>query len=246
MPSSQKKSYGSIVQTRACRVLKGILEATKAGEGSDPKKLQFRWQEEAGSQKVTIETTLQTLMHVTNQDGQAAVTTTHVREALVSMRDFLGILQDHRVKTKGEAKWNFTLSLRSQDIQRNLNEFDELWESKRSPRSKPTPTPETSQRSVSEAIPESPKLESPPLKNQQNVSGDGQGTQLNNAEAPIIVGANPVVNTNLRERRADTSEKTILMLPASPESTAKPRWREELVKIRGAIDRAKNDGRFEV
>ncbi|KAM3099242.1 NB-ARC domain-containing protein [Phormidesmis sp. 146-35] len=147
MPSSQKKSYGSIVQTRACRVLKGILEATKAGESSDPKKLQFRWQEEAGSQKVTIETTLQTLMHATNQDGQTKVTTPHVREALEAMRDFLEIMQDHRVKTKGEAQWNFTLSLWSQDIQRNLNEFDELWESKRSLKSKLQAVPEQTLKS---------------------------------------------------------------------------------------------------
>ena len=111
MPSSQKKSYGSIVQTRACRVLKGILEATKAGESSDSRKLQFRWQEEAGSQKVTIETTLQTLMHATNQDGQATVTTANVRESLEAMRDFLGILQDHRVQPKGKAQWNFTIAL---------------------------------------------------------------------------------------------------------------------------------------
>ena len=142
MPSREKKSYGSIVQTRACRVLKGILEATKAGESSDPKKLQFRWQEEAGSQKVAIETTLQTLMHITNQDGQATVTTANVREALEAMRDFLGIMQDHRVKTKGEAQWKFTLTLWSQDIQRNLNEFDKLWESKRSPKAKSQAVPE--------------------------------------------------------------------------------------------------------
>ena len=142
MPSREKKSYGSIVQTRACRVLKGILEATKAGESSDPKKLQFRWQEEAGSQKVAIETTLQTLMHITNQDGQATVTTANVREALEAMRDFLGIMQDHRVKTKGEAQWKFTLTLWSQDIQRNLNEFDKLWEGKRSPKAKSQAVPE--------------------------------------------------------------------------------------------------------
>ena len=137
MPSSQKRSYGSIVQARVRRVLKGILEATKAGESSDSKKLQFRWKEEAaGRQKLTIETTLQTLMHVTNQDGEASVTTANVREALEAMRDFLGMLQDHRVKTKGEAQWNFTLTLSSTHVDRNLEAFDELWESKRSPKAK--------------------------------------------------------------------------------------------------------------
>ncbi len=148
MPSSQKKSHGPIVQARVRQVLKGILEATKVGEISDSKKLQFRWQDEAaGSQKVTIETTLQALMHVTNQDGQATVTTANVREALEAMRDFLGILHDHRVKTKGEAQWDFTLTLSSTHISRNLEAFDKLWESKRSPKSKLQALPEQSPKS---------------------------------------------------------------------------------------------------
>ncbi len=101
-------------------------------------------------------------------------------------------------------------------------------------------------RSSSEAIPESSTLELPPLRNQQNIPGNGQGIQINDAQAPVIAGANPVVNIHLREGRADTYKKTILMLAASPESATKPRWREELKKIRGAVDRAKSDGRFEV
>lgn len=100
--------------------------------------------------------------------------------------------------------------------------------------------------STSEAIPEFSISELPPLRNQQNISSDGQGTQINDAQAPIIVGANPVVNIHPRERRADTSKKTILMLAASSESATKPRWREELKKIRGAVDRAKSDRGFEV
>lgn len=251
MPSSKKKTYGSIVQPRARRVLEGILEATKAGESTDPKKLQFRWQEEAGSQKVTIETTLQTLMYVTNQDGQTKVTTPHVREALEAMRDFLKIMQDHRVKTKGQAQWNFTIALWSRDIQRNLNEFDELWENKRSPRSKPKPTPEVSQRYASEAIPEPSIHESPPLKNQQDIAANGHGTQINDAQAPTIVGDKQVIHIHPPERRADTSKKTILMLPASRESIAELRWRRELTKISDAVDDANanntnSDGRFEV
>ncbi len=252
MPSSQKKSYGPIVHARVCRVLKGILEATKVGEVSDSKKLQFRWQDEAaGRQKVTIETTLQTLIHVTNQDGQATVTTANVREALEAMRDFLGIMQDHRVKTKGEAQWKFTLALWSRDIQRNLNEFDKLWESKRSPRSKPKPTPEVSQRSASEAIPESSIHECPPLKNQQHIAANGHGTQINDAQAPTIVGDKQVIHIHPPERRADTSKKTILMLPASGESFKEPRWRQELATIGNAVNdanpnNANKDERFEV
>jgi tetratricopeptide (TPR) repeat protein len=57
------------------------------------------------------------------------------------------------------------------------------------------------------------------------------------------VGDNP----NLTDNKNDISKKTILILPASPESIMSSRWREELTKIRGAVDRGnKHIGQFEV
>jgi tetratricopeptide (TPR) repeat protein len=52
---------------------------------------------------------------------------------------------------------------------------------------------------------------------------------------------------NIADIKNDTFKKTILILPASRESTASSRWGEEITKIRGAVGRGdKGDGRFEV
>ncbi|MBE9012450.1 hypothetical protein IQ250_19820, partial [Pseudanabaenaceae cyanobacterium LEGE 13415] len=122
MPRSDKKSHGEVVQARTRRVLRAIL--TEAATQDNPRKMISRWQEQPGA-ILTIETTLLSLMYLTNQDREPQITSGHVRESLEAMRDFLGILQDHRTQTKGSAKWNFTLTLWDQQrVERNLAGFD--------------------------------------------------------------------------------------------------------------------------
>jgi tetratricopeptide (TPR) repeat protein len=106
--------------------------------------------------------------------------------------------------------------------------------------------PEVNQKSASEAAPKASTPESPLLKNLQTISGDGQGSQVNNAQGPVIVGSNPVVNIKLPERREKTLKKTILILPASPESIASSQWRKELVEIRSAVHRGDKGKSFDI
>lgn len=150
MPKKENKSYGPIVQARTRRVLQAILLGV-AGERDllNPRALKFRWQDEVSiGQKLTIEITLQTLVHLTNQDGQQPKITTHqIREALEALRDFLGILQDNRTETRGSSQWNFTLTLSSDQLERNLRNFDDSWERKRSPKAKLQLEPKTTLKS---------------------------------------------------------------------------------------------------
>jgi len=148
MPSQKNKSHGEIVAARTRRVLQAILREVK--EQPDPidrKVLDYRWQEAGVQQRLTIKTTLETLVQLTNQSGQQPeLKVDDVREALREMRDFLGIMQDHRTQTQGNRQWEFTLTLSSDRLDRNLKEFDALWESKRSPKAKSQSQPEVTPR----------------------------------------------------------------------------------------------------
>ncbi|NEQ82672.1 MAG: hypothetical protein F6K26_21240 [Moorea sp. SIO2I5] len=52
------------------------------------------------------------------------------------MEDFLGILEDNRVKKKGKDERHFTLTLYAQDLATNLERFNQQWDSKRPDKSK--------------------------------------------------------------------------------------------------------------
>jgi len=90
MPSQKNKSHGEIVAARTRRVLQAILREVK--EQPDPidrKVLDYRWQEAGVQQRLTIKTTLETLVQLTNQSGQQPeLKVDDVREALREMRDF--------------------------------------------------------------------------------------------------------------------------------------------------------------
>ncbi|NEO37419.1 MAG: hypothetical protein F6J90_14225 [Moorea sp. SIOASIH] len=52
------------------------------------------------------------------------------------MEDFLGILEDNRVKKKGKDQRHFTLTLYCQDLATNLERFNQQWDNKRPEKSK--------------------------------------------------------------------------------------------------------------
>ncbi|MBD2168106.1 hypothetical protein H6G04_27350 [Calothrix membranacea FACHB-236] len=52
-----------------------------------------------------------------------------IREALNLLKDFLKILEDNRIHTQGSDDWHFSLKLWSRDKEKNLKQFDEVWES---------------------------------------------------------------------------------------------------------------------
>jgi biotin synthase-like enzyme len=147
MPSPSHKSHGPDVQARVKCLLEAILEEV-SGERELVSGLVLKsaWSEDG--KRLTIETTLRSLV-LLSQPALTANTSEFKRvkaqagESLIDLRDFLGILDDHRVITRGSDKWHFSLQLWGRDTARNLAEFDKLWESKRSPTAKPTPAPET-------------------------------------------------------------------------------------------------------
>ena len=78
------------------------------------------------------------------------------------------------------------------------------------------------------------------IKNFQTTSGHAQGTQVNDSQAPVIVGSNPIVNIHPPKYHDESAKKTILMLSANSVSSMSPRWQGEVIKIRKTIERAKN------
>lgn len=151
MPSSSKKSYGSQVQARVKSLLWVLLEGV-AGERELKRGLELksRWSEDCKT--LTIETTLRSLVllaqpELTTNTPEFKSAKSQAGEALIDLRDHVGILEDHRVQKRGSETWRFSLQLWGQDIQRNLEEFDKLWESKRSPASKAKLAPEIQPKS---------------------------------------------------------------------------------------------------
>jgi hypothetical protein len=150
MPSPSKKSYGPIVQARARSLLQVLLEAI-ATEQTAVQNLEWKWSdEEPQAPKLIIETTLQAMVLLCHPELQTNTeefrqAKRQVREALANLRNFVEILKEQRVKTRGSARWHFTLHLWSKQVDRNLAAFDKLWDSKRSPRSKfvPEPSPQS-------------------------------------------------------------------------------------------------------
>ncbi len=81
------------------------------------------------SPQVIIQTELKylaQLLHGVTQNSKQD--TEYIRHDLRLLKDFVGILQDNRVKTQGSAKWHFTLNLWHRHREENLREFDNLWQ----------------------------------------------------------------------------------------------------------------------
>jgi tetratricopeptide (TPR) repeat protein len=245
MPAASKKSYGpEVVQPRARHLLQVILAAVADVERASGIKFNSDWRE-IMPPKLTIETTLKDLTRLVHPNLNANTpefntASNQLREALGNLRDFVQILDDHRTQKRGSKRWHFSLRLWGKDADRNLAEFDKLWESKRSPNSQPKPSPAANREDVSAKDFEASIPKSSPIKNLQTASDNSRRTQINDAQAPVTVGSNPVGNISLREQQNKPSKKIVLMLPASSKSIASSRWQEEVTKIRKAIERAKN------
>lgn len=151
MPSSSKKSYGPQVQARVKYLLQVLLEGV-AGERELRRGLVLKSSWSKDCKTLTIETTLRSLVllaqpELTTNSPEFRSSKSQAGESLIHLRDYVGILSDHRVQKRGSETWHFSLRLWGQDTDRNLEEFDKLWESKRSPASKAKPAPETQPKS---------------------------------------------------------------------------------------------------
>ena len=221
MPAASKKSYGPTVQVRARHLLQVILGVVADDDRTGGIKFNADWAD-ATPPKLTIETTLQDLTRLTNPNLNANTpefkrAKVKVGEALGNLQNFVQILDDHRTQEKGSDKWRFSLQLWGKDADRNLAEFDKLWESKRSPNSQPKSAPEINQEPISEKSFESsaPKLSSD--RNLQPTSGYSQG------------------HISLGEQGDKAARKTLLMLPAMPDSRDSQAWRKDMTAIRKSL-----------
>ncbi|MBN3893256.1 MAG: hypothetical protein HWQ43_30405 [Nostoc sp. JL31] len=133
-----RTTYGPQIQKRVKRLLEGLL-CFVDGEFEDGNfKIESDWKEaDSANPKLTVQTTLVVLELLTQKDKYPGkLTKAQIREALNLLKDFLKILEDNRLQTKGVDEWHFTLKLWSRDRERNLKRFDEAWESSRPEKSK--------------------------------------------------------------------------------------------------------------
>jgi hypothetical protein len=119
------------VKTRIRILLKTLLcQATpvQAEQDYSSEQFDYRWQEETTSHpRLVIKTRLNVLAELIASELGQPVSKSQLREALLVMQKELEILVDHRIKTRGSDKWEFTLNLWDTTIERNLREFDRCW-----------------------------------------------------------------------------------------------------------------------
>lgn len=124
-----RPTYGDQVRERVQHLLAAIL-AYANDELEDEtlrSQLETRWQTET---QLVIKTKLRVLGAVCHQHGQK-LSKEQIREALNRLKDYVGILQDHRIHPKGAEDWYFTLNLWSKNTTTNLKKLEEVWEKNR-------------------------------------------------------------------------------------------------------------------
>lgn len=95
-------------------------------------KLQVKWQGEAGEPRLLVQTTLTALGALLFDEAVSAKTKEQLRHDLRLLKEYLKILEDHRLKTQGTENWHFTLRLWSRSTDRNLEAFERAWEQQKS------------------------------------------------------------------------------------------------------------------
>ncbi|OUL25465.1 hypothetical protein BV378_15480 [Nostoc sp. RF31YmG] len=128
---AREPSKGPVIQKRVKRLLAALLGFAAGEVEEDNFNIEYDWkEEESANPKLTIKTTLVTLELLTLKDKDPGkLTKTQIREALNLFKDFVKILEDNRIHTQGYDDWHFTLKLWSRDKEKNLNRFDEVWQS---------------------------------------------------------------------------------------------------------------------
>ena len=96
-------------------------------------KVETSWQEQQDSHDLIVKTQLAVLIEllapVLDSNRKLQEQKADLRNDLYVLRDWLGLLEDCRVKRQGSAEWHFILKLWStQDTDKNLLEFERHWE----------------------------------------------------------------------------------------------------------------------
>jgi predicted NACHT family NTPase len=140
--SMPRRTYGSQIKARVRRLLEALFAFVNWDFDFDERdlniKIEAKWEgEDTHHPKLIVRTTLADLERLTAQDKYPhKLSKAQIREALYLLRDFLQILEDNRTKTQGALIWNFTLKLWSKSKDKNLQQFDLVWEACRSEKSK--------------------------------------------------------------------------------------------------------------
>lgn len=161
-----KASFGPAVKAKVKLLLGLILDfANHEIEWLADLNIECRWTNgKNGSPELVVQTTLRDLelLSSSNTHGEK-LTQSFIRTALQLMRDFLEILEDHRVKTQGSGVWCFTLKLWSINKAINLEHLDQEWENRRSGKSKQQAAVVYQSSSLEEFSEFRPSFQAPPL-----------------------------------------------------------------------------------
>ena len=90
-------------------------------------RLIVKWLTEEGRSRLLVQTTLNTLVELASPSMESGGTKEQMRHDLRLLKEFLKILDDHRLKTQGAENWHFTLNLWSKSTHRNLEEVEREW-----------------------------------------------------------------------------------------------------------------------
>jgi Effector-associated domain 4/Tetratricopeptide repeat len=244
MPIKGNNSHGEEAQTKVRRVLCAILDYAD-GEINDSRKsnpMVCRWYDDG---KLTVnDARVNTMLHRINAESALTLVNTEDVKRAFGDLEALQILTDQRGgKTQGVALWRFDLKFQAKERQAVLTEFDRLWVGKWPSDPKSKFTPKVGRKSDSETALESSPYRESSTQSSQTASSDAQEALVNGLPKILNTDSDP---NHLPRHREEPSKKTILMLSATPDRTQTARWKEELQKIRGAIDRASNNGGFEL
>ena len=132
-----KLSYGPQPKKRAKRLFEALLNlANDQFEQSDRLKIQLNTQTES---QLIVRTKVRYLEQLTALDSyEGKLSAIQIKEVLKHLKDFLEILEDNRVSTKGSDNWHFTLKLwyPYYDLDANIERFEQEWERRRPESSK--------------------------------------------------------------------------------------------------------------
>lgn len=127
-----RPNYGPQAKQRTKRLLEALLAyANHELEDAERLKIQSHWNSE---KRLIVKTKIRFLEELTALAPPGGkLNSEQIKEALHRLEDFLGILEDNRVKTQGADDWHFTLKLwyGRHEQQANLKRLDVEWEHRR-------------------------------------------------------------------------------------------------------------------
>ncbi len=124
-------------------------------------KVVVRWQDEDGENpRLLVKTKLKYLVELVFSCKDSKKQKEYLRHDLGLLENFLGILEDHRIKKQGSDEWLFTLKLWHRSVEINLAKCEAQWrklKSSGSPKANSS-HPEDSERLPKQLPPQTPRL----------------------------------------------------------------------------------------